>query len=110
MSEHGRHTSSRVAPHGTGTDPRFHGITVNNLLPGYTLTGRIAESSGQAAERTGRTSEDVIGDWEAQIPAGRLGTPEEFGAAAAFLCSEQAAYITGISLSIDGGWNRGLLG
>ncbi|MDT9600379.1 SDR family oxidoreductase [Sphingosinicella rhizophila] len=84
------------------------GVTVNNLLPGYTLTGRIAELSGQMAETTGRSAGDVIGDWEAQIPVGRLGTPEEFAAAAAFLCSEQAAYITGISLSVDGGWNRGL--
>jgi 3-oxoacyl-[acyl-carrier protein] reductase len=84
------------------------GVTVNNLLPGYTLTGRIAELSGQAAERTGRSAEDVIGDWEAQIPAARLGKPEEFAATATFLCSEQAAYITGASISVDGGWNRGL--
>jgi 3-oxoacyl-[acyl-carrier protein] reductase len=77
-------------------------------MPGYTLTGRIAELSGQMADRSGRSSDDVIGDWEAQIPAGRLGTPEEFAGTAAFLCSAQAAYITGVSLSIDGGWNRSL--
>jgi 3-oxoacyl-[acyl-carrier protein] reductase len=84
------------------------GITVNNLMPGYTMTGRIAELSGQMAERSGRSTDEVIGDWETQIPAGRLGTPEEFAATAAFLCSAQAAYINGVSLSVDGGWNRSL--
>lgn len=84
------------------------GITVNNLMPGYTMTGRIAELSGQMAEQSGRSTDEVLGDWEAGIPAARLGTPEEFAGTAAFLCSEQAAYITGVSLSIDGGWNRSL--
>lgn len=84
------------------------GITVNNLMPGYTLTGRIAELAGQAAARSGRGVDDVIGDWEAQIPAGRLGTPEEFAGVATFLCSAQASYVTGVSLAVDGGWNRGL--
>ena len=85
------------------------GVTVNNLMPGYTMTGRLAELSGQTASRGNRSAEDVLGEWEAQIPAGRLGTAEEFAATAAFLCSQQAAYITGVSLSVDGGWNRSLL-
>lgn len=84
------------------------GITVNNLMPGYTLTDRIAELAGQAAERSNRPKDAVIGDWEAAIPAARLGTPEEFAAVAAFLCSAQAGYVTGMSVSIDGGWNRSL--
>ncbi len=86
----------------------MHGITVNNLMPGYTMTDRIAELSGQVAERNGSSVHTVVGAWEAQIPAGRLGTPEEFAAVAAFLCSTQAAYVTGTSISVDGGWNKSL--
>ena len=88
----------------------MHGITVNNLMPGYTMTDRIAELSGQIAEREGTNVETVRSAWEAQIPAGRLGKPEEFAAVAAFLCSEHAAYVTGTSISVDGGWNKGLFG
>lgn len=85
-----------------------HGITVNNLMPGYTMTDRIASLSNQIAERSGSSARDVVAAWEAQIPAGRLGTPEEFAAVAAFLCSSQAAYLTGTSISVDGGWNKSL--
>lgn len=86
----------------------MHGITVNNLMPGYTMTDRIASLSNQMAERSGTSARDVVAAWEAQIPAGRLGTPEEFAAVAAFLCSTQAAYLTGTSISVDGGWNKSL--
>lgn len=86
----------------------MHGITINNLMPGYTMTGRIAELSGQMAGRSGTSAETVIAGWEAQIPAGRLGTPEEFAAVAAFLCSVQAGYVNGTSISVDGGWSRSL--
>ena len=86
----------------------MHGITVNNLMPGYTMTDRIEYLSNQMAERSGTSARDVIGAWESQIPAGRLGQPEEFAAVAAFLCSTQAAYVTGTSISVDGGWNKSL--
>ena len=86
----------------------MHGITINNLMPGYTMTDRIASLSNQMAERSGTSASEVVAAWEAQIPAGRLGTPEEFAAVAAFLCSTQAAYITGTSISVDGGWNKSL--
>ncbi len=86
----------------------MHGITINNLMPGYTMTDRIASLSNQMAERSGTSAGDVVAAWEAQIPAGRLGTPEEFAAVAAFLCSTQAAYVTGTSISVDGGWNKSL--
>lgn len=86
----------------------MHGITVNNLMPGYTRTDRIAELSGQMAERGGTSVDTIVGAWEAQIPARRLGTPEEFAAVAVFLCSMQAAYVTGTSISVDGGWNKSL--
>ena len=85
-----------------------HGITINNLMPGYTMTDRIASLSNQMAERSGSSAREVVAAWEAQIPAGRLGTPEEFAAVAAFLCSTQAAYLTGTSISVDGGWNKSL--
>ncbi len=86
----------------------MQGITVNNLMPGYTMTDRIASLSNQMAERSGTSADEVVAAWETQIPAGRLGTPEEFAAVAAFLCSEQAAYVTGSSISVDGGWNKSL--
>ena len=67
------------------------GITVNALLPGYTLTERLAELGLDEARLA------------AQIPAGRLGRPADFGAVAAFLASEPAGYITGQALAVDGG-------
>lgn len=84
------------------------GITVNNLMPGYTRTARIDQLAAQLAATGNRSSEDIIAAWEAGIPARRLGTAEEFAAAAAFLCSVPASYITGTSISVDGGWNRSL--
>jgi 3-oxoacyl-[acyl-carrier protein] reductase len=72
------------------------GVTVNALLPGYTDTERLKELKVPVDKMT------------AQIPAGRLGRPEEFGALAAFLASERAAYITGQALAIDGGYLRGI--
>jgi 3-oxoacyl-[acyl-carrier protein] reductase len=74
------------------------GVTLNHIHPGAIATDRIYDTSGgrEAAERGARE----------RIPAGRLGTVEEFAAAAVFLCSVQAAYITGISLLVDGGASR----
>lgn len=85
-----------------------HGITINNLMPGFTMTDRIVELSGQMAKRSGTSAQAVVAGWEEQIPAGRLGTPEEFAAVAAFLCSVQAGYVNGTSISVDGGWNKSL--
>jgi len=86
-----------------------HGITVNNVCPGYTRTDRLAELAGVISARTGATSEEVYSGWERQIPAGRLGTPEEFAAVVAFLASERAGYVNGVSLAVDGGIVRSLL-
>ena len=76
------------------------GITVNTLLPGRIATDRMFTLSGsrEAAEASAATD----------VPAGRLGTPEEMGAAAAFLCSERASYITGVALLVDGGLTRSI--
>jgi 3-oxoacyl-[acyl-carrier protein] reductase len=86
-----------------------HGITVNNVMPGYTLTDRIAHLAEANAKQRGSSSDAVIGSWEAQIPMGRLGTPKEFAAMVAFLASERASYTTGASIPVDGGWIRALV-
>jgi 3-oxoacyl-[acyl-carrier protein] reductase len=85
------------------------GITVNNILPGYTRTERVEQLSEATAKREGITAEAAVGKWEAEIPMKRLGEPREFAALAAFLASERASYITGTSISVDGGWIKGLL-
>ena len=79
------------------------GVTINNLLPGKFDTDRIAATHRAAAAKTGKTVEDIRRTQQAQIPAGRFGTPEEFGAICAFLCSRQAGYITGQNVLPDGG-------
>lgn len=85
------------------------GITVNNILPGYTRTERIQELANMMAEKEGITAADFTARWEREIPMKRLGEPHEFAALAAFLVSERASYITGTSIQVDGGWIRSLL-
>jgi 3-oxoacyl-[acyl-carrier protein] reductase len=85
------------------------GITVNNILPGYTRTERVDQLADAAAAREGISADVARSRWEEQIPMGRLGEPREFAALAAFLASERASYITGTSITVDGGWVRGLL-
>jgi 3-oxoacyl-[acyl-carrier protein] reductase len=80
-----------------------YGITVNNVLPGFTQTARADYVIKNKAEKTGKSEEEILQELVAEIPAGRIGQPEEFGAAVAFLCSPAAAYINGINLSVDGG-------
>jgi len=86
-----------------------HGVTVNNILPGYTRTERVEQLSDATALREGITQQQAVARWEAEIPMGRLGEPREFAALAAFLASERASYITGGSIAVDGGWIRSLL-
>jgi 3-oxoacyl-[acyl-carrier protein] reductase len=85
------------------------GVTVNNLLPGYTRTERVEELSLAVSKREGITPEQAVARWEREIPLGRLGEPREFAALAAFLASERASYITGQSIAVDGGWIKALL-
>lgn len=80
-----------------------HGVTVNNVLPGFTDTARLMQLFTAKAEKQGKTLEQVRADAVATIPAGRLGKPEEVAAAVAFLASPEAAYINGINLPVDGG-------
>jgi 3-oxoacyl-[acyl-carrier protein] reductase len=84
------------------------GITVNNILPGYTRTERVEELAHMMAEKQGITAEQFKAQWEREIPMKRLGEPHEFAAVAAFLVSERAAYITGTSVQVDGGWIKSL--
>ena len=86
-----------------------YNVTVNNVMPGYTLTDRIAELASANADRTGGSSETMLDAWRSQIPMARLGTPREFAAMVAFLASERASYTTGASIPVDGGWIRSLL-
>jgi 3-oxoacyl-[acyl-carrier protein] reductase len=79
------------------------GITVNNVLPGFTKTSRADYVIAVKAGNANKTPAQVLAELEAEIPAGRIGKPEEFGAAVAFLCSPAAAYINGINLPVDGG-------
>jgi 3-oxoacyl-[acyl-carrier protein] reductase len=85
------------------------GVTVNNLMPGYTRTERVVELSTHMAATEHTTPEAILARWEAEIPMRRLGEPHEFGALVAFLASERAAYITGQSIAVDGGWIKGLM-
>ncbi len=84
-------------------------VTINNLLPGAFDTDRIASFVAAQAKQSGRDPAEIRAERERGIPAKRLGSPNEFGAACAFLCSAQAGYITGQSLLIDGGAFPGIL-
>ena len=77
----------------------IYGITVNNLLPGYTSTNRLENLI---------ENNPKVNDVKDAIPMKRFGTTEEFAAAAAFLVSGRASYITGVSLAVDGGWIKGI--
>ena len=85
------------------------GVTVNNVMPGYTRTDRVTELANKNAKLKGTSSADEIAVWEKQIPMARLGETREFAAMVAFLASERASYVTGSSIAVDGGWIRGLL-
>jgi 3-oxoacyl-[acyl-carrier protein] reductase len=83
-------------------------VTVNMLLPGRIATDRVAELDLAASKRRGTTVEAIQQESRSTIPARRYGRPAEFGAAAAFLCSGPASYITGVALRCDGGLVRSL--
>lgn len=80
-----------------------YGITVNGVHPGSILTDRLRSVWTRTAQQNGSTFEQVAQSAEASIPAGRVGKPEEAAALIAFLVSEEAGYITGQQISVDGG-------
>src|SRR4030095_2423020 len=85
------------------------GVTVNNILPGYTRTERLDELANMMADKLGISAAEFRSKWEQEIPMRHLGEPREFAALATFLVSERASYITGTSIQVDGGWIRSLV-
>lgn len=81
----------------------YTGITVNNILPGATVTDRLSNLIEKQAAAQGKTIIAVEDEWKTVIPAKRFGLPEEIANAVAFLASPAASYINGVSLPVDGG-------
>ncbi|MDX1547078.1 MAG: SDR family oxidoreductase [Rhodothermales bacterium] len=85
------------------------GITVNTILPGFTLTERLDDFAEEIQAHSDKSREEIEAGWAEANALKRLGTPEEFAAAVAFLASRRAAYITGIAFPVDGGRIKHLL-
>lgn len=84
------------------------GITVNNVLPGYTRTGRLTGLITGKAEKSGQHEDAVSRAMLAGVPVGRFGEADEVAAVVAFLCSPAAGYVNGVSIPVDGGRTRAL--
>lgn len=84
------------------------GITVNEVLPGHTLTDRQLHLAEVRSQRDGVTPQQALENQAQEVPMKRLGTPEEIAAAIVFFCSQPAGYITGTNLLVDGGLTKGL--
>jgi 3-oxoacyl-[acyl-carrier protein] reductase len=87
-----------------------HNVTINGLLPGQHLTERMQTGLIETARKTGKSQAELIAKRVADIPAGRVGDPFEFGEACAFLCSTHSGYIVGQNLLLDGGRFNSTLG
>ena len=85
------------------------GITVNTILPGYTRTDRLKELARRSQETTGKSIEEIEREWAQHTALKRIAEPEEFAAAAAFLVSRRASFITGIAFPVEGGRSKHLL-
>lgn len=83
-------------------------VSINNILPGFTNTGRLESLANQISEARGTTPDDVRATWLAGVPAERLIDPSETAAAIAFLCTEAGGAIRGVSLAVDGGRMRSI--
>jgi 3-oxoacyl-[acyl-carrier protein] reductase len=108
----GLSTSARLALTGfavaTGRETVRHNVTINNLLPGYFDTERLRKTF-DVWSAAGQQPDDRAEQARAAIPAGRFGTPREFGEMCAFLCGSGSGYITGQNILLDGGLYAGLL-
>jgi len=87
-----------------------HNVTINGLLPGPFLTDRLRSNMQAAADRLGRPIDELIAERGRASPAGRVGDPDEFGAACAFLCAASSGYIVGQNLLLDGGAFNSMMG
>ncbi len=85
-----------------------YNVLVNNVCPGYTGTARLISLTERLAEKEGVTPHEIAERWARQTPLGRIGEPQEFADLVAFLASERASYITGVSIAVDGGLVKGL--
>jgi 3-oxoacyl-[acyl-carrier protein] reductase len=85
------------------------GITINNVAPGYIMTARQHELSVVRASQRGLTFEEYVAESSGEIPAGRFGRPDELASVIAFLASTRASYVNGATISVDGGYVKGLL-
>ena len=83
-------------------------VTINNILPGFTDTGRLDSLATSIHEKTGRSKEDIREGWVSQVPIGRLIDPKETSSAVTFLCLPQSGGIRGVSLAVDGGRMRSI--
>jgi len=90
------------------TDVGKHHITVNSVLTGYFNTNRIAQLNAKKAEQLGIDQSEVLKEMESRVAVKRIGEPEEYGYLVAFLASNEAAYITGTNIPIDGGLLKSL--
>ncbi len=84
-----------------------HGVTVNSVAPGFHLTSAVERLIDKKMDQQDCTREDVLAAWQKEIPAGRLGRPEELAALVLFLMSGPAGYLNGQCIVADGGWVRG---
>lgn len=83
-------------------------VTINNVLPGTFDTSRLRATIASSGQRRGQSTEEASAQWLGRIPARRFGSADEFGAFCAFLCSQQAGYVTGQNFLLDGGAYNGV--